>query len=106
MTDGVQPTPDPLWRGGLLADEMGLVKTLSMIALIASDQDYDLSNQPTTSDSKPGTSTCSTLIVVPSSCEKFASYSFANADVAFVVFGVWESELKTYDVTNDTACAC
>jgi hypothetical protein len=76
MTDEVQPTPGPLWRGGLLADEMGLGKTLSMIALIASDQDYDLSNQPTTSDSTSGTSTCSTLIVVPPSCKNLCIIQF------------------------------
>ena len=78
MTDGVQPTPDPLWRGGLLADEMGLVKTLSMIALIASDQDYDLSDQLTSSDSTFGTCTCSTLIVVPPSCKDLCIIQFCK----------------------------
>ncbi|CAN9080694.1 unnamed protein product [Alternaria alternata] len=79
VTDEAQPTPGPLWRGGLLADEMGLGKTLSMIALIASDQDYDSSNRSTTGHSTFGTSTCSTLIVVPPT-----------------LFGVWESQLRTH----------
>jgi hypothetical protein len=78
MTDEVQPASGPLWRGGLLADEMGLGKTLSMIALIASDQDYDLSDQLTTSDSTLGTSTCSTLIVVPPSCKNLCIIQFCK----------------------------
>jgi hypothetical protein len=78
MTDEAQPTPGPLWRGGLLADEMGLGKTLSMIALIASDQDYDLSDQLTSSDSTFGTCTCSTLIVVPPSCKNLCIIQFCK----------------------------
>jgi hypothetical protein len=69
VTDEAQSTAGPLWRGGLLADEMGLGKTLTMIALVASDQDYDSSNKPTSGRSIPGTSTCSTLIVVPPGCK-------------------------------------
>jgi hypothetical protein len=69
VTDEVQSTAGPLWRGGLLADEMGLGKTLTMIALVASDQDYNSSNKPTTGHLIAGTSTCSTLIVVLPSCK-------------------------------------
>ena len=69
VTDETQSNAGPLWRGGLLADEMGLGKTLTMIALVASDQDYDSSNKPTNGRLIPGTSTCSTLIVVPPGCK-------------------------------------
>jgi hypothetical protein len=69
MTDEAQPTPGPMWRGGLLADEMGLGKTLSMIALIASDKDCTLSNDSLTGHPTSGSSIPSTLIVVPLSCK-------------------------------------
>ncbi|USP82246.1 hypothetical protein yc1106_09520 [Curvularia clavata] len=74
-------TSGPLWLGGLLADEMGLGKTLSMIALIASDQDRTLRNDLLMSHPVSETSIHSTLIVLPPSCN---------------VFNVWESQLERH----------
>ena len=68
VTGEVQSAPGPVWSGGLLADEMGLGKTLSMIALVASDQDRRSDNDPSTGYSTSETCIASTLIVVPLSC--------------------------------------
>src|SRR5947209_19227077 len=38
LTEDAQTDAPPQFRGGILADHMGLGKTLSMIALVASDQ--------------------------------------------------------------------
>ncbi|OCL02270.1 hypothetical protein AOQ84DRAFT_382836 [Glonium stellatum] len=40
LTEGAQTNPPPQFRGGIPADHMGLGKTLSMIALIASDHSH------------------------------------------------------------------
>jgi hypothetical protein len=69
ITGEVRSAPGPVCRGGLLADEMGLGKTLSMIALIASDQDRRSDNDPSIGYSTSETCIPSTLIVVPLSCE-------------------------------------
>ena len=68
VTDEARSTSGPLWLGGLLADEMGLGKTLSMIALIASDQDRTSRNDLLMSHFVSETSIHSTLIVLPPSC--------------------------------------
>ena len=43
VTEEEQFTPPPDFKGGILADQMGLGKTLSIIALITTDQDKDKS---------------------------------------------------------------
>ena len=63
-----QPEEPPQFYGGIVADPMGLGKTLSMIALIASDihLDYkDLSSLPGANIKK---SSGQTLVIVPPSC--------------------------------------
>lgn len=69
MTDEAQFAPGPMWRGGLVADKMGLGKTLSMIALVAADQDSTLNDKSFTGHPIYGASISSTLIVVPLSCK-------------------------------------
>ena len=73
ITGETQSEPPPAFRGGILADSMGLGKTLSMISLIASDShlwaeeasaqgvtpSYGVAFQPIR---------C-TLIIVPPPCE-------------------------------------
>lgn len=42
VTEEEQSIPPPNFKGGILGDQMGLGKTLSIIALIANDQDEDI----------------------------------------------------------------
>lgn len=42
VTGARQDSPPPDFKGGLLADQMGLGKTLSMISLVASDSASNL----------------------------------------------------------------
>lgn len=61
------------FRGGVLADNMGLGKTLSMISLIAADQTYQgppsSSMIPISFDSIPSGTVKTTLLIVPPSCK-------------------------------------
>ena len=68
VTDTVHTEEPTQFYGGIIADPMGLGKTLSMIALIASDihLDYkDLSSLPGANIKK---SSGQTLVIVPPSC--------------------------------------
>ena len=62
MTGKLQSNPPPQFRGGIIADQMGLGKTLQMIALVASDIDKTL---PAGRTARKGVEVASTLIVVP-----------------------------------------
>lgn len=58
----------PQFYGGIVADPMGLGKTLSMIALIACDvrvDDSDLASLPRVDDEE---SSGKTLVIVPAPC--------------------------------------
>jgi len=61
-------TPDEL-GGGILADEMGMGKSLSALALITSTRDeaIEWSKEPTTNAKRPRSN--ATLILVPSTRE-------------------------------------
>ncbi|KAH8650675.1 SNF2 family N-terminal domain-containing protein [Tricladium varicosporioides] len=71
ITGSQQDYPPPSFRGGILADQMGLGKSLSMISLIASDTTRPLKDPTpetsvvTTEPKVPAIKT--TLLVVPSS---------------------------------------
>jgi SNF2 family DNA or RNA helicase len=63
---GSQQAEEPSqFYGGIIADPMGLGKTLSMIALIASDTQYDHSDTSHLSGLEAEESSGRTLIIVP-----------------------------------------
>ena len=72
---------------------MGLGKTLSMIALIASDQDCNTGNLPPAAYSVDIGELHSTLIVVPLNGEGNC-HSLLRLTNLFPVLAVWESQLK------------
>lgn len=74
ITGGIQRSPPPEFRGGLLADQMGLGKSLTVIALIASNPATNLvqvSPNMCKLDGGPAplNPVKTTLLVVPLSCE-------------------------------------
>lgn len=73
ISHAVQMEPPNQFYGGIIADPMGLGKTLTMIALIASDTDNSFET-PRLLRERPNVSItrsrkCPTLIVVPLSCK-------------------------------------
>lgn len=54
--------------GGIMADPMGLGKTLSMIALIASDTQYSYADMSPPSGANSEESSGQTLVIVPPPC--------------------------------------
>ena len=50
-------------RGGILADEMGMGKTIEMLSLLASDKE----SAPASGTDEPGEDSSATLVVVPMS---------------------------------------
>lgn len=73
ITGRSQLQPPPQFRGGLLADAPGLGKTLSIMALIASDRAMDALRHPTLSPNTIirdcGASLNTTLVIVPKTRE-------------------------------------
>lgn len=72
ITHSIQNDPPPDFRGGILADQMGLGKSLSILALIAHDKAPALQYPDGTPDKQ---SALATLIVVPSSGRVHSSTS-------------------------------
>lgn len=76
VSNECQSEEPPQFYGGIIADPMGLGKTLSMIALIACDLQIDLNNKSSLSRADSVESSGRTLIIVPPSCESnFVSIS-------------------------------
>ncbi|KAM0511546.1 hypothetical protein ACHAPE_009799 [Trichoderma viride] len=65
VSDSVQTETPPQFYGGIIADPMGLGKTLSMISLIASDLLIDPNDPSSLTGAAAEDSTGCTLIVVP-----------------------------------------
>ena len=63
ISNAYQAEEPPQCYGGIIADPMGLGKTLTMIALAATDLDRDNTDMDTSEDSQ--LSVAATLIVVP-----------------------------------------
>ncbi|KAI1173028.1 hypothetical protein F4777DRAFT_590102 [Nemania sp. FL0916] len=76
MTGSYEATPPPVWNGGILADGMGLGKTLQMISLIALDRE---SRQPVQEahHGPTGNLRMATLVVVPLSLINVWEYQLA-----------------------------
>lgn len=70
ISNAVQTEEPPQFYGGIIADPMGLGKTLSMIGLIAYDIAVDRSNPSTLTGAGAVDSSEQTLIVVPAPCER------------------------------------
>ncbi|PON22550.1 hypothetical protein TGAM01_v208634 [Trichoderma gamsii] len=65
VSDSVQKETPPQFYGGIIADPMGLGKTLSMISLVASDLLFDPNDPSSLTGAAAEDSTGCTLIVVP-----------------------------------------
>lgn len=69
----ITPEAPPDFRGGVLADTMGLGKTLSMICLLAADQTCSPSPPPSTIHvpfgPAPSNIAKTTLLIVPPACK-------------------------------------
>jgi SNF2 family DNA or RNA helicase len=61
----VQTETPPQFFGGIIADPMGLGKTLSMMALIATDLQFDQNDPSSVTGASAEESSGHTLIVVP-----------------------------------------
>ena len=93
-----QISKPPQFCGGILADPMGLGKSLSMISLIANDSSNTSQDMPEElKDMNRYESyhfTSATLLIVPPSCE----YSFTFAAVRDLMFSTvistWEDQFK------------
>lgn len=70
VSDLHQVEEPPQFQGGIIADPMGLGKTLSMIALIASDIHEDPESRFNHASPHPRSSG-STLVIVPPPCSYF-----------------------------------
>ncbi|UKZ62119.1 uncharacterized protein TrAtP1_003379 [Trichoderma atroviride] len=80
VSDSVQTETPPQFYGGIIADPMGLGKTLSMMALIASDLLFDPNDPSSLTGAAAEDSTGCTLIVVPPP-----------------LLGSWEEQLNQWD---------
>ncbi|KAL7936951.1 SNF2 family N-terminal domain-containing protein [Trichoderma chlorosporum] len=84
VSDAVQAEPPRQFFGGIIADPMGLGKTLSMISLIASDLLVDRSDPNSITGANAEESSGRTLIVVPPPLldsweEQLKQHVFANS---------------------------
>lgn len=85
VTGASQRDEPPVFRGGIIADPMGLGKTLTMISLIAADIDAvnsatSGSQHPTSHHDQPGAS----LIIVPPPRESDQFLEEERGDKVFV----------------------
>jgi len=69
VSDTYQTDEPPQFYGGIVADPMGLGKTLSMISLIASDINLDHSDLSNLSGVDTEESSGRTLVIVPPPCK-------------------------------------
>ncbi|GAB1316916.1 alpha-1,6-mannosyltransferase [Madurella fahalii] len=84
ISDTIQENPPPQFYGGIIADPMGLGKTLAMIALVASDIRTDDDNPPS----------------LPLSCAKEPSSGRTLVVVPPALLGTWEEQLKEHLFPN------
>ncbi|KAM0483624.1 hypothetical protein ACHAPX_002116 [Trichoderma viride] len=77
ISNAVQTETPPQFFGGIIADPMGLGKTLSMMALIATDLQFDQNDPSSVTGASAEESSGHTLIVVPPP-----------------LLGSWEEQLK------------
>ena len=92
VTGEQQPEPPPDFRGGVIADQMGLGKSLSIIAMIARDKDDPFQCPlPPAEVSVPAT-----LIVVRAPCECDRVWpSPALMLIRLPVIHTWDHQLHT-----------
>jgi SWI/SNF-related matrix-associated actin-dependent regulator of chromatin subfamily A3 len=115
VTGETQPAPPPPFRGGILADHMGLGKTLAMIALIASDLespakatsccditvDHDSAYQPIR---------CTLIVLPPSLINTWETQLSRHLEPGFVRWGrhhgnqrlTRRSQIASYDIVLTT----
>ena len=95
-------------RGGILADEMGMGKTIQTIAMLLASKERAAA---ASNASKTPSQKASTLIVLPTSAlmqwsEEIKSFTEANALDVFIYYGdrshVTEDELRAHDVVLTT----
>jgi hypothetical protein len=94
-----QTEEPPQFRGGIIADPMGLGKTLSMISLIATDKsDYHDHNATASHVNDDDVSNLLTLVIVPSPCmlQIFSTASGITGPslTTKAVLDTWEEQLS------------
>ena len=89
-----QPEEPSQFYGGIVADPMGLGKTLSMIALIASDIHLDYTDPSSLSGANIEKSSGRTLVIVPPPC-RFNNHKIVTIAwlIGVIVLGTWEEQL-------------
>lgn len=84
VTENCQFEEPKQFAGGIIADPMGLGKTLTMISLVATDPERsDYLQIPPASNIEEKVQTMATLIIVPPSCMHYlllSSVGTQNAD--------------------------
>ena len=96
-------TDEPLqFYGGIVADPMGLGKTLSMISLIASDIDLDHTDPSSLSGADTEESSGRTLVIVPPPCKLATAKNSDDILTLDTVLSTWEEQLTEY--TIQTSC--
>jgi len=101
ISDTRQADEPPSFYGGIIADPMGLGKTLTMIALIASDVHSPTFGDSSTPIGVNDEKSCGlTLVIVPPACEcsntevQEVSAGWIEGADSHLVLGTWEHELK------------
>jgi len=83
-----------MFRGGIVADHMGLGKSLSMISLIASDALEQNKDTTTTNDYASPCSNSCTLLIVPSTRKLRFIKTFEQILIMLIVIENWEGQLR------------
>ncbi|KAF7522527.1 hypothetical protein G7054_g12116 [Neopestalotiopsis clavispora] len=90
------------FAGGIVADPMGLGKTLTMISLVATDIERSCSFQESYSAiTEEKAQVAATLIIVPPPCQCYfllLNIVTEETNQSHVVLGTWEHELNTHVV--------
>lgn len=98
VSGGIQHDPPPQFHGGLLADDMGLGKSLSMISLIAANQ-FVTTTKPYSKVSERVNISCprvkSTLLVAPSSGKCLNLVGVLKGTQCLLVFFIFHGQLIT-----------